>query len=98
MGGCISPVGCEESRGDGAKLRLGTRYRGETSHSREVRRQAAWVMMLRKGESRPRQVRLLEEEEEEADEGEVFANSWVDTQALAGEARVQVWAMGDQGL
>ena len=52
-------------------------------------------MMLRKGKSRPRQVRLLEEEEE-ADEGEVFADSWGDTQALAGEARVQVWAMGDQ--
>ena len=53
-------------------------------------------MMLRKGESLPQQVWLLEEEEE-ADEGAVFANSWGDTQALAGEARVQVWAMGDQG-
>ena len=34
----------------------------------------------------------------EADEGEAFVNSWGDTQALAGEARVQVWAMGGQGL
>ena len=37
------------------------------------------------------------EEEEEADEGEVFVDSWGDTQALAGEGQVQVWVMGDQG-
>ena len=53
-------------------------------------------MMLWKGEGRPQQVWLLEEEEE-ADEGAVFANSWGDTQAVAGKAWVRVWAMGDQG-
>ena len=73
-----------------------TRYGGEASHSLEARRQAAWVLMLGEGERCPRQVQLLEEEEE-ADEGEVFVDSWGDTQALAGEAQVQVWVMGDQG-
>ena len=52
--------------------------------------------MLWEEERRPRQVRLLEEEEE-ADESEVFVDAWGDTQVLAGEAQVQAWVMGDQG-
>ena len=39
----------------------------------------------------------LLEEEEEADESEVFVDSWGDNQALAREAQVQEWVMGDQG-
>ena len=51
--------------------------------------------MLGEEEGCPRQVRLLEEEEE--DESTVAGDSWGDTQVLAGEAQVQVWVMGDQG-
>ena len=52
--------------------------------------------MLWEEERRPQQVQLLEVEEEE-DESKVFADSWGDTQVLAGEAQVQAWVMGDQG-
>ena len=52
--------------------------------------------MLWEEERQPRQVRLLEEEEE-MDESEVSINSGGDTQVLAGEAQVQALAMGDQG-
>ena len=96
MGGCIRSRDARRVAERVPNFYWLTRYRGEASHSGEARRQAAWVLMLWKGERRPRQVRLLEEEEE-ADEGEVFVDSWGDTQALAGEAQVQVLVMGDQG-
>ena len=48
----------------------------------------AWVLMPLEEKKHPRQVRLLEEEEE-ADEGEVFVDSWGGISKLAGE--VQAW-------
>ena len=96
MGGCISLAGCEESRGEGAEFLLADAIsRGGLSLAGGEAAGGVGIDAAEGGES-PRQVRLLEEEEE-ADESEVFVDSWGDTQALAGEAQVQVWVMGDQG-
>ena len=89
-------MGCEESREEDAELRLADAIsRRNFSLAGGEAADGVGNDVAEGGESPP-VLRLLEEEEE-ADEGAVFANSWGDTQALAGEARVQVWAMGDQG-
>ena len=54
-------------------------------------------MMLWEGESYPRQVQLLEEEEE-VDEGEVPNIPWGDIQAADEKVRALVWASGGQAL
>ena len=53
--------------------------------------------MLWEGESYPRQVRLLEEEEE-VDDGEVLNIPWADTQAADEKVRALVLVSGGQAL
>ena len=62
--------------------------RGPAAGSRKARRQTARVLMLWEEKGRPRQVRLIEDEEE-ADEGEVSGSSLGGILELVGEA--QVW-------
>ena len=54
-------------------------------------------MMLWERESYPRQVRLLEEEEE-VDKSEVPNIPWGDIQASDGKVRALVWVSGGQAL
>ena len=61
---------------------------GPVAGLRKARRQTEWVLMLWEEKGRPRQVRLIKEEEE-ADEGEVSGGSSGDILELVGEA--QVW-------
>ena len=61
---------------------------GPAAGSRKARQLTARVLILWKEKGRPRQVRLIEEEEE-ADEGEVSGSSLGGILELVGEA--QVW-------
>ena len=56
-----------------------------------------WVLMLWERESHPRQVRLLEEEEE-VDDGEVPNIPWGDNPAAEEKVQALVWVSGGQAL
>ena len=68
--------------------------RGPAAGSRKARQLTARVLMLWEGKGRPRQVRLIEEEEE-VDEGEGSGGSLGSILELGGEAQVWVQALED---